>query len=252
MTRARVVVPCYNEALRLDREAFLAWAREPESGSLLLVDDGSSDGTWEVLQDLSGRAGGRISALRLPRNRGKAEAVRQGLLAALEGPEDYVGYWDADLSTPLDTLRELQGYLDAHPRVDLLLGSRVQLLGKRIDRQALRHYVGRIFATAASETLGLPVYDTQCGAKMFRASDELRDLLARPFLSNWSFDVEILARFLQRHGRVEALERIHEYPLPRWRDVAGSKVRPWHLLTSLWDLVRIRLRYLSGRRGPSR
>ena len=104
---------------------------------------------------------------------------------------------------------------------DVALGSRIARLGAHIERKPSRHYVGRVFATAASWVLDLAVYDTQCGAKLFRHTDALDAALARPFRSRWSFDVELLGRLLARGLSVD---RIVEVPLAKWVDVAGSKL----------------------------
>ena len=95
------------------------------------------------------------------------------------------------------------------------------LLGHRIERSWARHYLGRLFATASSQVLGLPVYDTQCGAKVFRDGPALRAALATPFTSRWAFDVELLGRLGTGADR-----RFLEVPLERWHDVGGSKLRP--------------------------
>jgi hypothetical protein len=131
----------------------------------------------------------------------------------------------------------------------MIVGSRVQLLGRHIHRSATRHYLGRVFATVASITLQLPIYDTQCGAKMFRITDDLKQVFAEPFLSRWVFDVEILARYskLCGHDPHRMQERIYEFALDQWRDVAGSKVRPKDFFMAIRDLVRIRLRYFNSR-----
>ena len=110
----------------------------------------------------------------------------------------------------------------------MVFGARVVLLGRRIERWALRHYLGRVAATAISLVLGLRVYDTQCGAKLFRATPSVRALFEQPFAARWLFDVEILARFiLSLRGDREAVrDAIYEYPLSEWTDVAGSSLTP--------------------------
>ena len=113
----------------------------------------------------------------------------------------------------------------------------------------MRHYLGRVFATAASAALRLPVYDTQCGAKMFRATPETRRLFETPFCTNWIFDVELLARFirLRKGAGLEPPEKcVYELPLHAWRDVAGSKVRPRDFLKSFFELLRVYWTYLRG------
>lgn len=124
----------------------------------------------------------------------------------------------------------------------MVFGARVQLVGWAIERSLLRHYAGRVFATATSRVLGLSVYDTQCGAKLFRSTPEVAALLEEPFRTSWVFDVEILARWLQQ--RADALgvapaDAIYELPLRTWRDVPGSKVRPWDFGRALLELARI-------------
>ncbi|HMJ62136.1 MAG TPA: glycosyltransferase, partial [Bryobacteraceae bacterium] len=185
--------------------------------------------------------------LRQPVNQGKAEAVRLGMLHALENfhPE-VVGFWDADLATPLDLLWNLLAVLEKQPAIEMVFGARVQLLGRRVERRAVRHYLGRIFATAVSTMLHLAIYDTQCGAKLFRVTPDTRRIFAEPFLSRWVFDVEILARYLVLYGHdIKLLERsIYEYPLEVWTDIAGSRVHAGDFLTAFWDVFRIHRKYL--------
>jgi dolichyl-phosphate beta-glucosyltransferase len=215
------------------------------------VNDGSTDETIIVLEDIRDRRPGQVRILDLRRNQGKAEAVRRGMLEAIDQSPEYAGYWDADLATPLGVLPEFVGAAGVAAGAEMVLGSRVQLLGRRIERSPMRHYLGRIFATTVSLLLGIRVYDTQCGAKLFRVDERMRSIFAEPFRSRWIFDVELLARFmrLRRAEGGEPLEEICEEPLPEWRDVAGSKVGPTAFVTAFFDLVRIYLRSIRAARG---
>jgi glycosyltransferase involved in cell wall biosynthesis len=238
--KAAVVVPCFNEAERLAREKFLDFSREHPAIRFIMVDDGSTDGTRELLADLHQALPQSFELLALATNQGKAEAVRRGVLRALD-LAPYVGYWDADLSTPLEEIPSFWEVLERDSRIELVFGARVNLLGRSIKRRAIRHYLGRIFATLASWMLDLAVYDTQCGAKLFRKSERLREVFEAPFRTSWVFDVEILARLrsMQR-GDDLPLERIvYEIPLRVWHDVRGSKIRPVDLLRVPRDLLRI-------------
>lgn len=250
MPGTRLVVPFYNEARRLELASFSAFLEAAPGTSLVLVDDGSTDETRSRLERFCAERLGRAELIALPENRGKAEAVRIGVQRALEHDPALFGYWDADLSTPLEMLLCFAEIFEERPEVTMVQGARVQLMGRHIERSALRHYVGRVGATAISQVLGLRIYDTQCGAKLFRGSEEMRSLFDEPFLGRWLFDVEILARFLRlraERGGPAAQDAIYEYPLPSWRDVPGSKVGPLDYLRSARDLVRIRRRYFATR-----
>ncbi|MCA9536840.1 MAG: hypothetical protein KC593_24325, partial [Myxococcales bacterium] len=155
---------------------------------------------------------------------------------------------------PLDELPAFVETLVARPDVDMVLGARVALLGRRIDRKLYRHAYGRVFATAVSQLLSLEVYDTQCGAKLFRVNSHLQAVLERPFLSRWIFDVEILARYVARYEAegLEVADRVVELPLRVWTDVAGSKVGVADAARAFVELGRIGRRYhgaLAARRA---
>ena len=228
-----LVVPCYNEATRLD---FPRLAAGPVNCRLLFVDDGSTDGTADVIR---AHLGDRGLLLNLAENRGKAEAVRAGMLHALQVPSDraaWIGYWDADLSTPLSEVGAALRFASLYPaRVDAVWGSRVYRLGSRIRRSYARHLAGRLVATAAGLLLGLESYDSQCGAKLFRR-EIVGAAFSEPFVSRWLFDMELLLRLADC--------QVVEYPLIEWTARPGSwRNLPGMARSVVLDLARIRLRY---------
>jgi dolichyl-phosphate beta-glucosyltransferase len=234
-----LIVPCYNEEQRLDRERFLAFARNPKV-DLLLVDDGSKDATKQVLEELEARSEGGIRTFSLPKNAGKGEAVRQGLLRAIHDGAEIVGFADADLSTSPEQLLMLLGQVEA-PGVQAAIGARVMLVGRHIERKPTRHYLGRIYATLAGAILRIPFYDTQCGAKFFRVTPLLTKTLSTPFLSRWAFDLELLGRLLVGVDGERGLRpgELIEVPLDEWIDVGGSKLNFGSMAKTLVDLAKI-------------
>jgi dolichyl-phosphate beta-glucosyltransferase len=219
-----IVVPCFNEGRRIDEGAFLDLVAG-EDVRLRFVDDGSTDNTADVLDRLCSKSSS-IDVVHLPHNGGKGEAVRQGLRLALPSGATTVGYLDADLSTPGHELVRLIEILESRPELQAVFGSRVARLGSHIQRSPVRHYSGRVFASAASVALGAAVYDTQCGAKVFRSTDSLAAALQTPFRSRWAFDVELCQRLFDGDRDVPGVPvaAFLEVPLEEWRDKPGSKV----------------------------
>jgi len=230
-----LVVPCFNEETRLPFDVLAKAACGPLA--LVMVDDGSTDGTLHELKKFSS-LGLQVEVVALPRNLGKSHAVREGILRAVEIHPDteWVGYWDADLSTPFEEVDAMLRYVAATPGVfGAVWCSRVMRAGSEIDRAFHRHLFGRLFATAAGMLLGVKAYDTQCGAKLFRR-EIVDEAFGEPFLSRWIFDVEIYLRL--------GHDRILEYPMRTWRDVPGSKVKIVRESGRvLSDLLKLRRRY---------
>jgi dolichyl-phosphate beta-glucosyltransferase len=238
-----IVVPCYNEQHRLDEAAFLGLAKSGRL-RLLFVDDGSTDRTGEVLERLTAQSD-QIDSLTLPGNMGKSEAVRSGLIRATERGADMVGYYDADLATPPDELLRLLTIIESHQNLGAVFGARVAMLGSTIERTSLRHYFGRVYATAASLALGVDVYDTQCGAKLFRANPTFMEAIDRPFNSKWAFDVELLGRLLKGSATAPGIpcDAFLEVPLNSWRDVEGTHIRVADGITAVMQVISIGLHH---------
>lgn len=209
-----VVIPCFNEEQRLPRtieqvERYLD-ARH-ESHELILVDDGSSDGTRQVMEAAADRYRGvRIEAL--PHNRGKGRALAVGVEAA-RGKEILVT--DADLSTPIEELQKLQAALSSGAGIAIasraLRGSRVE-----ISQPVYRVMMGKVFNLFVQAILLPGIWDTQCGFKLFRA-EAAREAFAGLITDGFGYDPEVLYR-AKKHGVT-----IAEVPVV-WRNSAPTKV----------------------------
>src|SRR5690606_29745873 len=120
----------------------------------------------------------------------------------------------------------------------IVLGSRVLRLGAVIQRSALRHYLGRIFATIASNILDIKVYDSQCGAKLFEVN-MAEVLFQKPFISKWLFDLELLYR-LKLNSPDQFFNNTLEVPLRHWEEKGDSKIKITDFLTAPFELLKIK------------
>lgn len=247
MQKVCVVIPCYNEALRLDTAYLSNWI-SGNSYIVLAVNDGSSDATLELLKQLEATHPEQFRILDLNENVGKAEAVRQGMLyVEAHIPCDYAGFWDADFSTPLEELAWFNYLSGGTLQHDLIMGSRISRLGAAIDRRLIRHYIGRVFATAVSFMMQIPLYDTQCGAKMLR-SGLIGIAFGERFSSKWLFDIEIIYRLRNHFSDDRNGRMILEVPLRKWTEIGGSKLKLLDFAKAPLSLYQIWKRYGTPRR----
>ena len=253
-----LVLPAYNEESRLgpaldELFAYLSAAPAgvlPETVSVLVVDDGSTDGTAALVRARpefaeSGRptaSGGRpaLGLLSVPHG-GKGSAVRAGMLAA-DG--DLLIFTDADMATPPDQIPKLVAALQS---ADVALGSRIQPDGSdmRATQPRFRRMVGRLFRLAAQVWVTGPVRDTQCGFKGFTRS-AARDLFGRLRITSIVFDVDLIYLARKRDYKIAIVPIV-------WADRRGSRMhaRPKLALQVAWDLVRIRFVHRGVRKAAS-
>ena len=214
-----LVIPCKNECLRLNADEFIRATERWPWLSFCFIDDGSTDATADSLARLA-NASPAIHAIYLPENRGKAEAVRTGVLYLCDKANiDLIGFWDADLATPLDDIPEFVRQFDDHPSVTMVLGSRWPHLGAKVRRSAWRGLAAAVVKSVIRRILNVPVWDTQCGAKVFTRGIAA-ELFADPFRTKWLFDVELLLRL----GRDRLDTQVWELPVSEWHDVPGSNM----------------------------
>jgi glycosyltransferase involved in cell wall biosynthesis len=240
MTKTAIIIPCYNEAKRLQLNDFLNFAEENKSVHFIFVNDGSTDNTLEKIVELNKTNPEQFLYVNLKENSGKAQAVRKGFLTAFTHNFDYIGFWDADLSTPLNTIVKFI-HLISENKMQIVIGARVKLLGRNIIRKKSRHYLSRIFAIFAGILLRIPVYDTQCGAKLFQNTPVLRKVFSKRFIVKWTFDVELLARYIiiAKHSEISLNDKIIEYPLKNWISKRGSKVGYLAFIKAPFELAKI-------------
>lgn len=241
MQKICIVVPCYNEEKRLDVAAFSSFITAHPDIDFVFIDDGSKDATFALIQKLEAQFSTQVKAIKQPENGGKAEAVRCGVMFASERKKyHYIGFWDADLSTPLNEIIRMSSLFSNDTKI--LMGSRINRLGAEIRRDYKRHILGRIFSTFSSLILDLPVYDSQCGAKLFEAS-LIQDLFGKTFITKWIFDVELLARYKSKVGKNTLMNTVIEVPLLKWEDVGGSKIKFTDFLKVPFELYKIKSQY---------
>lgn len=236
--KACIIIPCYNEEKRIDTGEFIQYIKT-NPHTFLFVNDGSTDGTLQVLHQIRQACDDRAMVISVPENGGKAEAVRFGMLQAGADPTyDYLGYLDSDLATPLFEMENMIEYIGANPHYQMVMAIRLKRLGSKVNRSLKRHYLGRVFATLVSTLLGLPTYDTQCGAKIIHR--DLAGMIFREkFVSPWFFDVELLFRIKKNTGAGFAISHVYEYPLMVWNEVWGSKLGLKNYLQAPFELLKI-------------
>lgn len=242
MEKICIIIPCYNEAQRLELDVFRKFVKGEERFDFCFVNDGSQDNTSEILHDAVASCPERFLLVDNSDNRGKAEAVRSGMLYINSlNRYDIVGYLDADLATPLEDLYLLAEEMDRHSEVSMVMGARLKRLGANVQRKAYRHYLGRGFATIVSLLFQLPVYDSQCGAKLLK-SKWIPLGFGEKFHSGWLFDVELILRIRKEYPDYNKI--IHEVPLNTWIEKGDSRIKFKHLLKMPQELFHIYCCYM--------
>jgi glycosyltransferase involved in cell wall biosynthesis len=229
------LVPAYNEENRIPKNDY--FKNLGKYATVCFVNDGSSDMTKNILTELAQSINGQV--IDLPKNVGKAEAIRQGYLTVAKNQKlEFVGFIDADsafsgiavenfIFKSLEYLREDSSY-------KCIISSRIKLSGRNIKRSTFRHYISRILITLIGFTVPNLPYDSQSGLKIFRNSPELRNAMSKPFKTRWFFDIELLIR-----TNWLASGKVWEEPVLEWRDVAGSHLSLRKAPRLIVEIIRV-------------
>ncbi|MDO5969069.1 response regulator [Flavivirga aquimarina] len=237
-----VVIPCYNEEKRLLSKEFIDFVNSNLGYHLCFVNDGSTDKTLEVLNDLSKSRETNISVFNCEKNGGKAEAVRQGILHLAEDDQlDYIGYLDADLSTDFRDFDDLVKTIETSD-FKIVSGSRMSRMGANITKESARKIISKTINLIIRTILGMPFNDTQCGAKIMD-KDIAKLMFKDKFITRWIFDVEIFIRMRKYYGKKKAISYICEQPLKRWIHADGSKLSMKDSIKIVGQLGQIAIHY---------
>lgn len=231
--KVTIIIPFYNEEKRIVLESFHQIFKNTSQYDFILVDDGSTDNTFAVLNQFKSEFS-TIEVLKLDINIGKAEAIRAAVLSISN--TDFIAYYDADLATPFSELDKLIQFSIQNPNYKMIMGARIKLIGNGVKRSLTRHYFGRIFASIVSQfVLKVAVYDTQCGAKVvdYQTANQI---FAKPFISKWLFDVELLKRLQKNHNLKEVVKEI---PLEKWEEIGSSKIKRTDFFKIPFELFQI-------------
>ncbi len=239
-----IVVPCYNEADRLDLASFEEFLNSNSNYSICFVNDGSSDDTLKVLQSFQTKSPSRIYVYDVPQNNGKAEAIRSGVNFMLKNTQARkIGFMDADLATGFDDYENLADSLEDDIDTDgMVIGSRTRVNTANIQRTAFRSASSNIFNVVIQWIIGLKINDTQCGAKVFTRKTA-NTLFQKAFISKWLFDIELLMRMRNKYGKISMLNKFKEVSLKKWTEVEGSKITLKDSIQFPLQLIKIALNY---------
>jgi glycosyltransferase involved in cell wall biosynthesis len=225
LSHVLICVPCYKESRRLPRFLEQIAASDSESNShlkILFLEDGSGQQEQSEFLSILESAKARFKYIELqykifPHNRGKGAVLRDGFRVGMSMGCDAIGFIDGDGATPFREMSGMVHELMLQNDTDMIIGSRIKCLGKTVSRSLKRHLSGRIFATILSNLYDIPVYDSQCGAKIFKSrvlSDKVLELCDD---NRWLFDTQFLIYLFKAGYTIR--ERMVD-----WTDIPGSKV----------------------------
>ncbi len=250
--RYSIVIPAFNESVRLPSTLHAVVEcirRRGWSAEVVVVNDGSTDKTSEVVREFSVRDP-EVRLLENPGNCGKGYSVRNGLLHALG---DIVLFTDADMSSPIEEADDLFAAIERG--ADIAIGSRWLATSRQTHRQPLyRQFFGRCFNALTRLVVKLPFTDTQCGFKAFTRA-AAQTVFQLQTIERWGFDPEILFIAMKRGYRIEevpvswahdsrtrisylkdGIQMLKELAVVRWNALIGRYGKPVHTIARAGEI----------------
>lgn len=229
MSDLAVVIPCFNESKRLNASYFLKLTQLIDC-TLVFIDDGSTDGTGEILRNTFSNLPIETQIVTLPKNLGKAMAISKGLEVALELDKKFLVFCDADNSNSIEDIEKLYRVIKQNEQCDLVSGARVPLSGSDVVRKDFRKWIGRLVATLVSAMTHIAIYDPMSPLKIYRL-ERFHGLEAFKPRTRWLGEVELMF-FVYSANR--DFFKIEEETIDFWRDEEGGHIG----LRSSWVLTR--------------
>ena len=239
------IIPVYNEEKRFNYKELnnLIEFHSHINGKILFVNDGSTDKTLELLHELEKKFN-NIIVNHIPKNLGKANALRNGLIESI-GKSEFIAYIDFDFAT---SAKDFEQKYNELLQIDKKLNTLIfcsRSLGvslNKINRPLLRKIPSNILGAFSDWLFRIPISDTQCGCKFLyiKNFDDFNRVLQPLFVGKWFFEIELICRL--RKERIKNIEII-ESPLERWRDIPGSKVKVRDFFKSFVILTYLKIKY---------
>ncbi len=235
MSKLGVVVPCFNEAERLDFTYFFEIAMLLDC-VLIFVDDGSTDGTQELIRESLVTTERHFVLVSLEKNLGKAAAISNGLSEALRQELDFVVFCDADKSIHPNDIKLVFEKIQSNTSVDLVSGARVPLAGSNVIRNDFRKWMGRLIATLVGHVTHLAIYDPMSPLKIYRLNIFNGENRFIP-RTKWLGEIELMfySYNLDRSNFV-----VEEVAIDHWRDEKGGHIGLHSFFILLKDFLLLR------------
>jgi dolichyl-phosphate beta-glucosyltransferase len=233
------IVPCYNESKRWSKSYWEKMASLIDT-FWVFVDDGSTDNTKNLISDLNLS---NIKIITMSKNCGKSEAIRMGMLWSSKNlfPKfESIGYIDSDGAINKNDIEHFNKvFAEKYKENDYisLWASRVALSGRKINRNPVRHILGRMVSLIVSARRNNIAYDTQCGLKYFPFDNRTMALFEKKFKTRWFLDIEVFIRFTL--GNQKQM-KIWEEPLMHWDEIPGSKINLKQIYVVFKELIYIK------------
>lgn len=241
-----IIVPCFNEGKRILINDYLEFVNQNPDFHLLFVDDGSTDNTYHIIDQLS-KQSENIQACQLKNNSGKAEAIRYGINKVInEECYDKFGYLDADLAIPFSEVLRLKTKLEEG--YDFAFSSKKITEDSNLEYKFKRYFIGRVLSLMVRASLKTKIYDTQCGCKLM-TRELARVAFAEKFINPWLFDIEIIWRMILKLGKSFMQEKMIEVPVKRLIDRGSSRIKATDLLSLPFDFLKIHLHYTKHKKS---